>query len=1258
MTTHTPDRKAATSYHHNITTNEYVVHLAGDLDAITSDLRQAFRTLGAPVPTHEIVKMAQLLLAATSGPNRTYHSTQHVYDTARLDEERDVVTFLAALFQDIVYLQLDECIAPFLLPILRRSRLFSLPLDSVTHSASTGRRPSDKKELNAEGLTTPDDASSSAASTSSNHQGTLLTDDELVQYIEDSPCLVGSTSKALTHRSGELSHPSHIVLMAGKDLADSWGFVTAVSNNDDDDKRAKTAKCNANRDCELGLEQVCSGEDTAKTQDSRCSSNSKYSSNSNSSSSSSSENSSSSYSNSSSKYKIDGRRSNGTSIDNGNNAIPRHKCRRTLVPVSAAEQDLISRRLAAIDTWWMTRKPCARKSGGHGGEVEDAEAEQEACVLSESSVAARRMLGQQLCYRVFGFVPGEVLPFDIGTRGMNEFLSCVVAMDMLAPWLDDVQLLHVCACIKATVHFGGRSSITTLYERCAEAMSTDLQLDVLWTSRDIHESTRYIVECACNVAARDVSNMAARDTRVFLANTWRLLPEQHAQLRSRMTFTLTEWMGAMLHQLTFFQHLETKPFLIFPRFAQCRSREEQQRLEESAVRNLRRGAAYVACRLVTASIMHAVLARGHLAKDSTPLFAFLPNGMGGPVPAELMDLHDREGDEEEEEEQHGHDTFGLGTTPPPSRPSSRRQHVARGFDCVDDDGCTPWHEYTEALLMHGFDDLGGADCDVSACEASLMVFRSILRECDGGGDTREVKGGRRDAGAAAGAGFDGSSDNKACFAQCVRASVAYYEGKLDLYAFLRQMPRSAVDAMTLFVCGVCSYFRKRAHDPVISELLQRPAVSACGKEDAIGVTLKCHVHCASRNLATVLHTPEKSLSGLSLRRLVAVEAALSEHKTPATSAVSLLCLRSLASFEHTSIFSQAAKFRADPHSPTRLPTPMCLAFAPALAPGKLKIRRVYVRCPRLFPALKAHRTLAELERHLRQHITRSKTGALTANYTDSGHLAPTFDKLDQALDAVREASKAAGLTLGTDVFMVLDIGAHVLFEHNKGKYEITQGGLKTPQDWCDELLSIVHNENNGIAMVIDPFRPQDEMWKTFAEGVKDSHVDICSAVGDDLDVSDDACSNALTARVYTPPPTHPISVHMETVGAWSMQNLNAVLAHDTPALDNDNPDTVDIAAAMRAPFMTCLLPSRHPRTHDRLLALERELKDMGVWAPASRINASADRRLSARPNTTSSDGDGDGSDKTRLPTLADGDEGDGGDDGAPPAAVRPKPKRH
>lgn len=84
-------------------------------------LIKAFDDLGASIPNDKLEKMAVVIYSAMSNPARNYHNLDHVFN---FTDPHDPVLYLAAVFHDLVYYQVDDGILPELQsviePYLRR----------------------------------------------------------------------------------------------------------------------------------------------------------------------------------------------------------------------------------------------------------------------------------------------------------------------------------------------------------------------------------------------------------------------------------------------------------------------------------------------------------------------------------------------------------------------------------------------------------------------------------------------------------------------------------------------------------------------------------------------------------------------------------------------------------------------------------------------------------------------------------------------------------------------------------------------------------------------------------------------------------------------------------------------------------------------------------------------------------------------------------------------------------------------------------
>ena len=82
-------------------------------------LEWAFQEIKIEIPQMQLEGMAQLIVKAMSGPSRYFHNLSHAFDVAQTG---DAIEVLAALFHDVVYVQIDggisadlnETLAPFI----------------------------------------------------------------------------------------------------------------------------------------------------------------------------------------------------------------------------------------------------------------------------------------------------------------------------------------------------------------------------------------------------------------------------------------------------------------------------------------------------------------------------------------------------------------------------------------------------------------------------------------------------------------------------------------------------------------------------------------------------------------------------------------------------------------------------------------------------------------------------------------------------------------------------------------------------------------------------------------------------------------------------------------------------------------------------------------------------------------------------------------------------------------------------------------
>jgi hypothetical protein len=207
----------------------------------------------------------------------------------------------------------------------------------------------------------------------------------------------------------------------------------------------------------------------------------------------------------------------------------------------------------------------------------------------------------EMCLGVFGFEPGQRLsPY----AGMNEYMSALLLAKSFYEAIRPEDLLPAVACIEATIPFRtpdsrGRTASEVLQERLRGVVrGRGLAL----TEDRIVE----IVETSVDFANRDVANFADEDVAHFLDNTWRLLPETNASLRTQGIYSIRSYRTALQNMEAFLQSLD--PATVFGRFGGVPTANVYEGITRRAATNVAAAREYLGIKLLTASILEALAA--------------------------------------------------------------------------------------------------------------------------------------------------------------------------------------------------------------------------------------------------------------------------------------------------------------------------------------------------------------------------------------------------------------------------------------------------------------------------------------------------------------------------------------------------------------------------------------------------------------------------------------------------------------------------
>ena len=217
-------------------------------------------------------------------------------------------------------------------------------------------------------------------------------------------------------------------------------------------------------------------------------------------------------------------------------------------------------------------------------------------IVNDSDLAKIKYF--HLLLSIFGFTLGEILsPY----AGQNEFLSALIAVQCLSPYLSIEKLAQIVTCIEATIPFrksiDGKSPYDILKGRL-EGVKQSYSLS--WSEEDINE----ILKKSLRMANRDVENFGNPNSVKFLDNTWNLMPETNHDLRTTTSYSIVGYRTSMLKMLNFLKTL--KPEFIFHQYMDEPSDERLEKLFKDTRKNLELSRIYLESKILTVGILEAL----------------------------------------------------------------------------------------------------------------------------------------------------------------------------------------------------------------------------------------------------------------------------------------------------------------------------------------------------------------------------------------------------------------------------------------------------------------------------------------------------------------------------------------------------------------------------------------------------------------------------------------------------------------------------
>ncbi len=225
-----------------------------------------------------------------------------------------------------------------------------------------------------------------------------------------------------------------------------------------------------------------------------------------------------------------------------------------------------------------------------------------------------------------------------------------------------------------------------------------------------------------------------------------------------------------------------------------------------------------------------------------------------------------------------------------------------------------------------------------------------------------------------------------------------------------------------------------------------------------------------------------------------------------------------------------------------------------------------------------------------------KSEGFATGLGDEGGFAPNLPSNRQALDLIAAAVGKAGLTLGRDIVVALDVAATEFYDASAGTYRF-EGQEKSAAELTDYYVDLV--AAYPIVSIEDPLNEEDwDGWAALTESLG-SRVQI---VGDDLFVTnverlrrgiEERSANALLVKV------NQIGTLTETLDAVDLAHRNGLrcmMSHRSG--ETEDTTIADLAVATNCGQLKTGAPARSERVakYNQLLRIEAELQDAARYA--------------------------------------------------------------
>lgn len=222
---------------------------------------------------------------------------------------------------------------------------------------------------------------------------------------------------------------------------------------------------------------------------------------------------------------------------------------------------------------------------------------------------------------------------------------------------------------------------------------------------------------------------------------------------------------------------------------------------------------------------------------------------------------------------------------------------------------------------------------------------------------------------------------------------------------------------------------------------------------------------------------------------------------------------------------------------------------------------------------------------------------LSTGLGDEGGFAPNLDSNRAALELISVAVEKAGLKVGTDIAMALDVAASEFFADGSYSFEGQQKSAEEMSAYYAQLAA-----DFPIVSIEDPLDEDDwSGWTTLTETIGDD-VQI---VGDDLFVTNverltrgisEGAANALLVKVNQ---IGSLTETLDSVDLAHRHGFSCMMSHRSG--ETEDTTIADLVVATNAGQIKAGAPARSERVakYNQLLRIEEELGDAAVFAGRS-----------------------------------------------------------